>query len=413
MEDLLVDLWQQYDCLYNVSSDIYHRRAEKERCWEEIAVTLDLPVEEVKVRATSLRTQYTRLLKHLTLRSGGKNKAMMTPRQRRILTSLKFLRKHVIPRSTEGSLDQSTEDMMTTQQDSDDIKPENTAFSLNLDSGRSHSPAEKYVVARTTWSVEKEDKFIELWQQHDCLYNVSSDRFYDRMEKEKKWCQIAAALNVSVEDVKIRATSLRTQFARLVKPQGSGSKKKAMTGRQRRILTTCDFLKKHITHRPIEDKADQLMKDVLRTQQDSSDSEPDNTAMSQDIDGEASPSPTESSSVSPPPSPPPPQLTKKQTKTHNINDKERQKLALLQHILDVFQETSREPKKDCEDSFGVTVAMELKRIRNPALRNRVKRQIMTLLYDALDSEQVTEPVSYQPQHTFPREEPHSITVVIP
>lgn len=154
---------------------------------------------------------------------------------------------------------------------------------------------------------------------------------------------------------------------------------------------------------------DQSIKDALKTQQDSSDSKPENTALSQDFDGGASPSPTDSSSVSPPP----PRLVKIQPKTQNRNDMERQKVALLQHMLDAIQETSRQPERDCEDSFGVTVAMELKRIRNPALRNRVKRQIMTVLYDALDSEQVTDLVSYQPQHTLPREESHSITVVIP
>lgn len=154
---------------------------------------------------------------------------------------------------------------------------------------------------------------------------------------------------------------------------------------------------------------DQSIQDVLSTQQDSSDSEPENTALCQEFDGGASPSPTESSSVSPPP-----HRAKKLPKTRNKNgDTETQKVALLQHMLEVIQETSRQPERDCEDSFGVTVAMELKRIQNPAMRNRVKRQIMTILYDALESEQATDPVSYQPQHTFPQEESHSITVGIP
>lgn len=151
------------------------------------------------------------------------------------------------------------------------------------------------------------------------------------------------------------------------------------------------------------------IKDEPRTQEDSSDSEPENTALSQDLDGGASPSPTESSSVSPPP----PQLARKHSKNQNSNDMDTQKIALLQHMIDVIQETSREPQRDCEDSFGVTVAMELKRIRNPTLRNRVKRQIMTILYDALDSEQATDPVLYQSSHSFPRDDAHSITVVIP
>ncbi|XP_042364129.1 uncharacterized protein wu:fb74b10 [Plectropomus leopardus] len=406
MEDLLVDLWKQYECLYDVSSDTYHNKLEKERCWEEIAVALDLSVEEVKVRATSLRTQYTRVLKPLTSGS-GKNKAL-TPRQRRILKSLKFLRKHVNPRSSESNVDQTTKDTLTTQLESDGSNPENTTFSLDLDSGRSHSPADKVAIARTNWSVEKENKLLQLWQQHPCLYEFSADRFHDRLEREKKWTEIATTLDLPVEDVKIRATSLRTQYSKLVKPLASGKMRKPITGRQRMIMTSCEFLKKHITHRPTEGKCDQLIKDELVTQQDSSESEPENTALSQDLYGGASPSPTESSSVSPPP---PPQLAKKEQDT---SDKEGQKLAFLQHILDVLRENhSKEPQKDCEDAFGVTVAMELKRIRNPALRNRVKRQIMTVLYDALDSEQVTDPLPYQPHHAFQREDPHSITVVIP
>ncbi|GAA6234925.1 uncharacterized protein LOC108885274 [Lates japonicus] len=399
MEDLLVDWWQQFECLYNVSSDTYHNKAEKERCWEEIATALDLPVEEVKVRATTLRTQYSRLLK--PLRSGRKSKAM-TPRQKRILMSLRFLRKHVVPRSTESALDQS-------EQNSDDGDPESTALSLDLDSGRSHSPAESAANARTTWTVEKEDRFLELWQQHECLYNLSADKFYDKMEREKKWAEIAALLELPVEDVKTRACTLRTQYSRLVKPQGSGRKKKPLTLRQKRILRSCEFLKKHISHRSTESNLKESIKDEPRTQEDSSDSEPENTALSQDLDGGASPSPTESSSVSPPP----PQLARKHSKNQNSNDMETQKIALLQHMIDVIQETSREPQRDCEDSFGVTVAMELKRIRNPTLRNRVKRQIMTILYDALDSEQATDPVLYQSSHSFPRDDAHSITVVIP
>lgn len=148
---------------------------------------------------------------------------------------------------------------------------------------------------------------------------------------------------------------------------------------------------------------DQSIKEELREEQDSSDGDPEDAELPQDLDVGMSPSPTESSSVSPPP----PRLTHKRPRSKNGDDTERQKVALLQHMLDVIQETSREPQRDCEDSFGVTVAMELKRIRDLTLRNRVKRQIMTILYDALDSEQVTEPVSY------PREESHSITVVIP
>lgn len=84
--------------------------------------------------------------------------------------------------------------MLTTQQDSDDTEPEDTTLSTDLDSGRSHSPANG--ASRSTWSEEKESKFLELWQQHDCLYNMLADRFYDRAEKERKWAEIATVLEL-------------------------------------------------------------------------------------------------------------------------------------------------------------------------------------------------------------------------
>lgn len=78
--------------------------------------------------------------------------------------------------------------MLTTQQDSDDTEPEDTTLSTDLDSANGAS--------RSTWSEEKESKFLELWQQHDCLYNMLADRFYDRAEKERKWAEIATVLEL-------------------------------------------------------------------------------------------------------------------------------------------------------------------------------------------------------------------------
>ncbi|XP_037611162.1 uncharacterized protein wu:fb74b10 [Sebastes umbrosus] len=412
-EDQLIDMIEDRPPLYDVSEKLYANRVVKTELWREIEHRLDVSEKELKKKWDSLRTQYTRYKKLAPPESGG---AQKTGRQQWILSRLQFLEPHTKRKENTSNhtikFERSTKDILTPQQDSEDVKPEIPAIPLDPDSGRSSSPAESVPAVRTTWSVEKEDKFVELWQQHDCLYD-SADRYSDRLEREKKWSEIATALELPVQEVKIRATTLRTQYSRLVKPRCSGRKMRPMTARQRRILRSCEFLKKHINHRPSEGNFNQSIKDMLRTEWDSSDSEPENTALSQELDGGASPSPTESSSVSSPPPPPPPlpQLSRKQTKPPNRSDEERRNQALLEHLLDVIQETGREPKKDCEDSFGVTIAMELKRIRNPALRNRVKRQIMTILYDALDSEQMTEPVSYQ--HTFPSDDPHSITVVIP
>merc|ERR1719357_1588394 len=126
----------------------------------------------------------------------------------------------------------------------------------------------------------------------------------------------------------MRANSLQTQYSGPITPG------------QRRILKSCKFLTKHINHHSAESNLDHSIKE-------SSDSEPENRELSQDLDGGESPSHTESSSVSPPP----PQPAKKRSKTQSRYETKRQKLVLLQHILDVIQETSREPETDCEDSF--------------------------------------------------------------
>ncbi len=42
-----------------------------------------------------------------------------------------------------------------------------------------------------------EENIIELWQEHECLYNVTSKTYHNRSDKEKSWVSIAEALNLS------------------------------------------------------------------------------------------------------------------------------------------------------------------------------------------------------------------------
>ncbi|KAK7925262.1 hypothetical protein WMY93_007572 [Mugilogobius chulae] len=71
------------------------------------------------------------------------------------------------------------------------------------------------------WTLAKEELLVEKWQLHECLYNVSCKTYHNRVEKEKAWAEIAAELECSVTDVKTRATSLRTQYSKLLKPKPS------------------------------------------------------------------------------------------------------------------------------------------------------------------------------------------------
>ncbi|CAM4674260.1 unnamed protein product [Leuciscus chuanchicus] len=108
-----------------------------------------------------------------------------------------------------------------------------------------------------------EERMLEMWQQYECLFNVSSKEYHNRSDKEKSWGEIASDLNVPVEEVKTRATTLRTQYTKLLKPKPSGSVEKGLTHKQAWLLRNLEFLKKHVAQRPSETSLDQSVKDLI------------------------------------------------------------------------------------------------------------------------------------------------------
>lgn len=44
--------------------------------------------------------------------------------------------------------------------------------------------ARKKMATRKVWTHVKEQSFIELWQEHESLYDVSHEMFHNRSEKE-------------------------------------------------------------------------------------------------------------------------------------------------------------------------------------------------------------------------------------
>ncbi len=36
MEENLIELWQEHECLYDISNEMYHNLAEKEKRWTEM-----------------------------------------------------------------------------------------------------------------------------------------------------------------------------------------------------------------------------------------------------------------------------------------------------------------------------------------------------------------------------------------
>ncbi|KAI4900990.1 hypothetical protein NFI96_032983 [Prochilodus magdalenae] len=49
---------------------------------------------------------------------------------------------------------------------------------------------------RFSWTVQEEEKLVELWREHECVFDVSSHFCHDRVEKEKGWTEIAEALKI-------------------------------------------------------------------------------------------------------------------------------------------------------------------------------------------------------------------------
>lgn len=99
------------------------------------------------------------------------------------------------------------------------------------------------------WTDEKEDSLIDIWQQHPCLYDISSKSYSNRNEKQKATNEIAEKLCTTAVNIAKRLTSLRTQYARLIKPLPSGSGTVVKTTRQKWILEKMDFLKPHVKKR--------------------------------------------------------------------------------------------------------------------------------------------------------------------
>ncbi|XP_016373045.1 uncharacterized protein LOC107712335 [Sinocyclocheilus rhinocerous] len=235
-------------------------------------------------------------------------------------------------------------------------------------------------VVRTRWTSEMEEQLVEMWQQHDCLFNVSSKLYHNRSDKEKSWGEIASVLNVPVEDVKMRATTLRTQFTKLLKPKPSSSGEKGLTQKQRWLLSSLEFLKKHVAQRPSETSLDQSVKDLLSEGQDIDDptSDEDITDTSEALGPHTSTQQEgqDHSSLFPTPRP---ALKRRKADTDTV---EQQKLKLLQQM-----SASVLASPDACSSFGNQVAVELRLIKNTSLQTRVKRKIMNALFEAQEADQ--------------------------
>ncbi|XP_015248611.1 PREDICTED: uncharacterized protein LOC107096463 [Cyprinodon variegatus] len=227
---------------------------------------------------------------------------------------------------------------------------------------------------RVRWSKSTEKQLVELWKAHPCLFDVASQSYYDRKNREKSWEAIAHQLQLPVNEVKTRVTSLRTQYGKLLKAKPRrGGGRKPLTPKQKWILKHVDFLKGHIIHRHTESTMSPTTEseEAFEGEGDSSTSETEAEVEEEDS----------SSSLTC-------QLVQKKEETKQKPQSAQQclemaELSLLQQIQKTLVSNA-----DSTELFGQQVASELRNIRDRAIQLRLRRNIMNMIYDAQEAEHI-------------------------
>ncbi|XP_049323079.1 uncharacterized protein LOC125806764 [Astyanax mexicanus] len=282
---------------------------------------------------------------------------------------------------------------------------------------------------RVVWTEDLETSLVELWQQHSCLYDLSSSSYHDRQAREKRWQEIAGVLQLPANEVKTRAASFRTQYGKLLKPKPSGSGQKPLTSKQQWILTHLDFLKPHVTHRTtattlaLDTVECEDIEGIEEEQEEDADITVDCVSSPEMATRKGDPtaprsflqSPITSTSGTPSPGTPLsasgqssrcstpfpegetslsastlcvedgskiPRTSKTKVRSSDTTNIELLKMSLLKQI-----QCTLSSADNSEDVFGQQVASELKKIQNSAVQLRVRRSIMNMLYDAQEEEQ--------------------------
>ncbi|CAM4724966.1 unnamed protein product [Leuciscus chuanchicus] len=158
---------------------------------------------------------------------------------------------------------------------------------------------------------------------------------------------------MSVEEVKTRATTLRTQFSKLLKTKPSWTFEKPLTSKQRWLMKTLMFLRKHVTQRATESSLPQSIKDGLAAERDPlNDPDDDDVSLMSDETSAEEPSILQNDDDLSPPVP----------------------------------SGRSKPTADSDSNFGAQVAEELRSIKNTVVKTRLKRKIMNDLYEAQEND---------------------------
>ncbi|XP_071380934.1 uncharacterized protein [Centroberyx affinis] len=102
------------------------------------------------------------------------------------------------------------------------------------------------------WRDEIDQKLIEFWKEHECLFNASKASYQNKKLKTQLWSEFALSMGLNVSDVERRSRSLRTQYGRLI-----GHPEKITTKKKRMLKEQLSFLKPYIVPRRVTDAQDE------------------------------------------------------------------------------------------------------------------------------------------------------------
>ncbi|XP_029936170.1 uncharacterized protein LOC115379585 [Myripristis murdjan] len=98
------------------------------------------------------------------------------------------------------------------------------------------------------WRDELDQRLIDFWRQHECLYDSSKACYHNKRLKTRLWSEFASSMGLSFDDVERRSRSLRTQYGRLI-----GHPEKLNTKKKRMLKEQLGFLRPYIVPRRCAD----------------------------------------------------------------------------------------------------------------------------------------------------------------
>ncbi|XP_061186715.1 uncharacterized protein LOC133194821 [Saccostrea echinata] len=96
---------------------------------------------------------------------------------------------------------------------------------------------------------EQEQELADFYQENPCFYDKSRSDFKNSKKKDRLIQEKAAAMNLTVADIRLWYRSQRTILGKVQKKK-SGQKRCNLTARQKWVERNLGFLTRHIVHRP-------------------------------------------------------------------------------------------------------------------------------------------------------------------